>query len=330
MSSPNVRPDIAVIAIGRNEGQRLHDCLDSVRSRSALVVYVDSGSTDDSVAAAKARGAVVVNLDMSLPFTAARARNAGFERVKELAPDVEWVQFVDGDCKVAPEWLDTAVAFLQAHPDVVAVAGRRRERFPERSVYNWLCDLDWNQPPGAVRAFGGDVLIRAAALEQVGGYRDDLIAGEEPELCLRLRARGWHIWRIDAEMTWHDAAMTHFRQWWQRTTRAGFAFAEGAHLHGAPPERHWVRETRSGWIWGVVIPALVLAGVLAIGPIALLGLLIYPAQVLRLSTPSYGSWSRRITHAFFVVLGKFPQALGQLKFVVLQLLGRKSKLIEYK
>ena len=330
MSSPNVRPDIAVIAIGRNEGQRLHDCLDSVRSRSALVVYVDSGSTDDSVAAAKARGAVVVNLDMSLPFTAARARNAGFERVKELAPDVEWVQFVDGDCKVAPEWLDTAVAFLQAHPDVVAVAGRRRERFPERSVYNWLCDLDWNQPPGAVRAFGGDVLIRAAALEQVGGYRDDLIAGEEPELCVRLRAKGWRIWRLGAEMTEHDAAMTKFSQWWKRSTRTGFAFAEGAHLHGSPPERHWVRETRSGWIWGVVIPALVLAGVLAIGPIALLGLLIYPAQVLRLSTPSYGSWSRRITHAFFVVLGKFPQALGQLKFVVLQLLGRKSKLIEYK
>ena len=330
MASPSVQPDIAVIAIGRNEGERLHDCLDSVRSRAALVVYVDSGSTDGSVAAALARDAVVVNLDMSRPFTAARARNEGFQRVKQFAPQVNWVQFVDGDCKVAAGWLEEALAFLQAHPEMAAVTGRRSERFPERSVYNWLCDLDWNQPPGAVRAFGGDVLIRVAALEQVGGYREDLIAGEEPELCVRLRARGWKLWRLGSEMTEHDAAMTHFAQWWKRSTRTGFAFAEGAHLHGAPPERHWVRETRSGWFWGVGIPVLVLLATAVVGPLALLGLAVYPAQVIRLSMPYYGSWSRSIVHAFFIVLGKFPQALGQLKFVALQLLGRKSKLIEYK
>jgi len=330
MASPPVQPDLAVIAIGRNEGERLHDCLDSVRLRAALVVYVDSGSTDGSVDAARARGAVVVNLDMSRPFTAARARNEGFQRVKQLAPQVNWVQFVDGDCKVATGWLDEALAFLQAQPDMAAVTGRRRERFPERSVYNWLCDLDWNQPPGPVRAFGGDVLIRAAALEQVGGYREDLIAGEEPELCVRLRAKGWKLWRLGSEMTEHDAAMTHFAQWWKRSTRTGFAFAEGAHLHGAPPERHWVRETRSGWFWGVGIPALVILATAVVGPVALLGLAVYPAQVIRLSMPSYGSWGRSLLRAFFTVLGKFPQVWGQLKFVVLQVLGRKSKLIEYK
>jgi glycosyltransferase involved in cell wall biosynthesis len=330
MASPSVLPDLAVIAIGRNEGERLHDCLDSVRSRAALVVYVDSGSSDDSVNAALARGAVVVNLDMSMPFTAARARNEGFRRVRELAPQIQWVQFVDGDCKVASGWLEEALAFLQARPEIAAVAGRRSERFPERSVYNWLCDLDWNQPPGAVRDFGGDVLIRVAALEQVGGYRDDLIAGEEPELCVRLRAKGWKIWRLGSEMTEHDAAMTRFSQWWKRSTRTGFAFAEGAHLHGAPPERHWVRETRSGWFWGAGIPAAVLVGTGFVGPMALLGLAVYPAQVIRLSTPNYGSWPRSVVHAFFIVLGKFPQVLGQLKFVVLQLLGRKSKIIEYK
>ncbi len=330
MPSPSIQPDLAVVAIGRNEGERLHDCLDSVCSRAALVVYVDSGSTDDSVRAAQARGAVVVNLDMSRPFTAARARNEGFERVRQLAPHVNWVQFVDGDCKVADGWLDEALAFLNAHPEMAAVTGRRRERFPERSVYNWLCDLDWNQPTGAVRAFGGDVLIRVAALDQVGGYRADLIAGEEPELCVRLRGKGWGIWRLASEMTEHDAAMTRFGQWWKRSTRTGFAFAEGSHLHGAPPERHWVRETRSGWFWGVGIPVLVLLATALVGPVALLGLAVYPAQVIRLSTPSYGSWGRSLLRAFFMVLGKFPQAVGQLKFVTLLMLGRKSKLIEYK
>jgi glycosyltransferase involved in cell wall biosynthesis len=42
--------DVAVVAIGRNEGDRLKACLRSVVDVAALVVYVDSGSTDDSVA----------------------------------------------------------------------------------------------------------------------------------------------------------------------------------------------------------------------------------------------------------------------------------------
>ena len=58
-----------------------------------------------------------------------------------------------------------------------------------------------------MRAFGGIVMLRAKAVEEVGGYREDLIAGEEPELSVRLRRTGWRIWRLDAEMTMHDAGM---------------------------------------------------------------------------------------------------------------------------
>ena len=330
MPSPSVHSDLAVIAIGRNEGERLHHCLDSVRSHAGLIVYVDSGSTDDSVNAARARGAVVVSLDMSRPFTAARARNAGYERVKQLAPDVRWVQFVDGDCKVVDRWLDEALAFLQDRADVAGVAGRRRERFPERSVYNWLCDLDWYQPAGSVRAFGGDVLVRVAAFEQVGGYRADLIAGEEPELCVRLRAKGWRIWRLDAEMTLHDAAMTRWRQWWMRSLRAGFAYAEGVRLHGAPPERHWVREWRSAWVWGAALPLALAAGVAAFGLVAALGLLIYPLQVVRLALRMDGTRQQRWSRALFLVLGKFPEAVGQTKSWVVHARRQRAVLIEYK
>src|SRR6185437_6636133 len=136
----------------------------------------------------------------------------------------------------------TAKSFLETHSNVGAVCGRRRERFPDRSIYNWLCDREWEGPAGEVRACGGDVMIRSSALKAVGGYRDDVIAGEEPELCVRLRTAGWSIWRLDTEMTLHDAAMMRFNQWWRRTLRAGYAFAQGAYLHGAPPERHFVWE----------------------------------------------------------------------------------------
>jgi glycosyltransferase involved in cell wall biosynthesis len=106
--------DVAVVAIGRNEGERLQRCLRSVVGRVALVVYVDSGSTDGSVAFAQSLGCEVVALDLSTPFTAARARNAGAQRALALQPDLAFIQFVDGDCEVDPSWLPTAHAFLKS------------------------------------------------------------------------------------------------------------------------------------------------------------------------------------------------------------------------
>ena len=67
---------------------------------------------------------------------------------------------------------------------------RLGERFPDMSVYNRLIDEEWNVTPGDVKYCGGDVMLRSAALQQAGGYRATLIAGEEPELCVRLRQRG--------------------------------------------------------------------------------------------------------------------------------------------
>lgn len=325
---------LGVVVIGRNEGERLRRCLASVlethQTEAPIVVYVDSGSTDGSPEAAAALGAVVHALDLRQPFTAARARNAGVARLHALAPALEFIQFVDGDCEVALGWMPKAVAFLVENAEVAAVCGRRRERHPERSVYNLLCDIEWNTPVGEAKACGGDVMMRASALRQVVGYRDDLIAGEEPELCVRLRAKGWKIWRLDAEMTLHDAAITRLQQWWMRCMRAGFAYAEGVRLHGAPPERHWVRESRSAWVWGAGIPLAVLVASGVTGPIAAWGLAIYPVQVLRLGWRFEGSARARWARAFFLVLGKFPEAAGQAKSWLAHARNRRTALIEYK
>jgi GT2 family glycosyltransferase len=320
----------AVVVIGRNEGERLRLCLASVLARAALVVYVDSGSTDGSPTMATAMGAVVVPLDMSIPFTAARARNEGFREVRRRMPDLTYVQFVDGDCEVDAAWMDVAKSFLDAHTNVAAVCGRRRERFPERSVFNRLCDAEWDTPIGETKSCGGDVLMRAEALTQAGGYRDDMIAGEEPELCVRMRKLGWKVWRIDAEMTLHDAAMTRWSQWWWRTVRTGHAFAEGVALHGAPPERHRVHAYRSAWTWGVAIPLAIVVLSIVFGPLALLGLLLYPTQVLRIAAKASGPWGQRTTRAFFLVLGKFPEAVGQIKFLWDRRSGATARIIEYK
>ena len=330
MHAENQTHVIGIVAIGRNEGERLTRCLASVVSDSSTVVYVDSGSTDGSVALAQSLGVSVVELDMTIPFTAARARNEGVARLRELASEVSYIQFVDGDCEVVKEWLNQASLFLDQHPEAAVVCGRRRERFPDRSVYNMLCDIEWDTPVGEAKACGGDAMMRADAFRQVGGYRNDLIAGEEPELCVRLRAVGWKIWRLGEEMTLHDAAMTRFSQWWNRTKRGGYAFAQGAYLHGAPPELHGVKQSRSAWVWGLGIPLLVICLTIWSGPVGLLILLIYPLQILRLALKgtrsTYVNWWR----AFFLVLGKFPEVAGQLRFLYIRLSGKTAKLIEYK
>ncbi|MEJ5863057.1 glycosyltransferase family 2 protein [Pseudomonas farsensis] len=321
---------IGVVVIGRNEGARLERCLASLIGSAEQVVYVDSGSSDGSAQRAAALGAEVLALDMAQPFTAARARNEGFARLQMVLPGLRWVQFVDGDCEVVPGWLGSAQAFLLAYPQVAVVCGRRRERFPQASIYNLLCDLEWDTPTGEARACGGDALMRAEAFSAVGGYRAGLIAGEEPELCVRLRAAGWKVWRLGEEMTLHDAAMTRFGQWWRRSLRAGHAYAEGAFLHGAPPERHWLRESRRAWLWGLGIPLLILLACAALGPWALLLALVYPLQVLRLARRGARSPRENTLQALFLVLGKFPEMLGQLKFWWQRLRAGQSTLIEYK
>jgi GT2 family glycosyltransferase len=317
------------VAIGRNEGERLRRCLKSL-SAAVVVVYVDSGSTDGSAQWARDQGADVIELDMRVPFTAARARNAGFRHLQKIAPILDYVQFIDGDCELIKGWPEEALSFLEAHVKVSAVAGRLRERYPDRSIYNWLCDREWEAPVGEVRACGGIVMMRMSALEAVNGYRDDLIAGEEPELCVRLRAAGWRIWRLDSEMALHDAAMTRFRQWWRRVVRAGYAFAQGAYMHGAPPERHYVWESRRAWFWGVWLPIVCLASGLAFGPLGWTVWLIYPLHMLQKVIRGRGPLIHRTLLAFFHVLGHFAEAVGEIKFMRDRLLGQQAQLLEYK
>lgn len=321
---------LAVVAIGRNEGDRLRHCVLSALPSAALVVYVDSGSTDGSPDLARSLGAEVVHLDMRIMFTAARARNEGLARVQQRRPDIGYVQFVDGDCTLVQGWLDTATGFLDEQPTIAAVCGRRRERQPQRSVYNRLCDIEWDTPVGEAKACGGDAMMRVNAVVGVGGYRSNLIAGEEPELCVRMRAQGWLIWRLNAEMTLHDADMTRLGQWWKRAVRAGYAFAAGTALHGTAPERHWVKESRSAWIWGALLPVLILALTLAFGAPFLCGLLVYPLQVLRLYLRGGGPPEMRAARALFLVLGKFAEAVGQFRYLGHRWFGGQARIIEYK
>ncbi|WP_017298484.1 glycosyltransferase family 2 protein [Nodosilinea nodulosa] len=327
---------VGIVTIGRNEGERLIRCLQSLQTHGPAgspIVYVDSGSIDSSVVQAQEMGVHVVELDMSVPFTMARGRNAGFQYLTERFPELTYVQFIDGDCELLPDWMDKAIAALEQSADLAIACGRRRERCPEASPYNRLADMEWNTPVGEAKACGGDMLARIEAIKAVGGYNPKMICGEEPEMCIRLRQRGWKIERIDADMTLHDAAMTRFGQWWKRSIRGGWAVAEGKAMYGEPPESYMVKENKSGWLWGMVIPALALALGWPTCGLSLLLLLGYPILAWRIYKYRQGQGDlpgHAWLYAFFCTISKLPQALGQGRYWLNRWRNTPATLIEYK
>lgn len=325
---------VGVVVIGRNEGERLKGCIRSIGDY--VSVYVDSGSSDGSVDFARSQGVLCVELDMSTPFTAARARNAGFDALLSQRRDLQYILFVDGDCEIQPGWIDAAVAALASEAELAGVCGRRRERYPHATLYNQLCDIEWDTPVGFAESCGGDALYRVGALQSVAGFDPSFIAGEEPELCFRLRQAGYKIRRLDAEMTLHNADMVSFRQWWKRAERSGYAFFLNARKHGSSAEKFKRREVTSILGWGgaafLSIPLSVLVG-------SLLPVLIYLGlavlQVLRIAGHLHrvrSNFGRKVAYQYagFVMLAKIPQSLGIVKAWLKSMRGQSHTLVEYK
>jgi GT2 family glycosyltransferase len=325
--------EVGFVVIGRNEGERLKRCLDSILSQSHNVVYVDSSSSDGSVEHARSIDVEVISLDSSIPFSAARARNTGFERLLYSWPSLEYVQFIDGDCELVAGWMDVATEFLAKHPAYAAVAGRRVERDPDASVYNKLCNIEWNTPVGDTMTTGGDFLVRVEAFSEVDGFNSTVVAGEEPDLCYRLTRQGWKIRRMGTTMTIHDARMTHFSQWWKRASRTGHAYIHGFVLHRADHEGYYRRQAANSWFWALGYPIFVVGVYLMFGPAAVLLFILYPVQVIRIAARERrrcGGIRNGLIYGAFTMLAKWPQFIGQLRFLKRRLLRTSITIIEYK
>lgn len=326
-------PSLAVVVIGRNEGERLRRCLESVRTALAAypssdIVYVDSGSGDASLAIAAAAGARTVSLGQGR-HSAARARNAGWQACASAL-----VLFLDGDTVLAPEFLPAALAALD-DAAVGVVWGHRRELNPRQSVYVRVLDLDWIYPPGDSLFCGGDALMRRALLATVGGFDEALIAGEEPELCSRLRAAGARIAHLDVAMTGHDLAILSFRAYWRRAFRAGHAYAEVARRCRLRREPLWRREARANVGRGSAVVCAPLATLAAClwHPGAGAALLTAAALLLLRSVRrSHWKTTERGTRLLYALHSHFQQLpilCGQLAYHRDRLRGRRRGLIEY-
>jgi cellulose synthase/poly-beta-1,6-N-acetylglucosamine synthase-like glycosyltransferase len=329
-------PLVSVVVIGRNEGQRLAACLKSVKETTnpggeIELIYVDSNSLDGSPELAKSLGEFVLRVNPQRPC-AAIGRNAGWR-----AATASYILFLDGDTLLHPDFLQIALQTMD-DPAVAVVWGHRREIYPERSFYNRVLDLDWIYPPGVSDFCGGDALMRRSVLDQVGGFSEDLIAGEEPELCQRIRAKDYLIQHIDQPMTLHDLAMTRFHAYWKRALRAGHAYADVSQRMKATAFPLWVRECRRNAIHATVLIMLLLGAitlsVITGNILPCIGLVLgYTFLILRSAYKARWKNTQPLTLLLYGIHSHFQQipiALGQLSYWYHRLRDRQQGLIEYK
>jgi len=326
---------IGVVVIGRNEGPRLGSAFRSIDARST-VIYVDSGSTDASLGVALEHGVETLSLDPSRAFSAARARNEGYARLRQRLPTVQFVQFLDGDCTLAPGWLQAAAVALREQERCAIVMGKLFERNPQASVYNHLCALELDAPVGDLKewgAIGGIMAVRATAFSALGGFREEIVAGEDSEFGVRVGLAGFKITRLADTMATHDADMHRFGQWWRRSVRAGHAIGQRAALNGHTAARDCVRERRSTLAWGVALPAICLVLAWPTNGASLLlvaaanSILVWriAAYRRRLGESLSDAW----LYARYTVLAKLANAVGLLSFFLAQARGQ-IRIIEYK
>lgn len=323
---------VGVVVIGRNEGERLKRCLQTVQAQTLYYIYVDSGSSDGSMEHAFSVGVNVVKLDMSIPFSAGRARNEGFTKLIATYPHLAYVQFIDGDCELSEGWINTAVEFLKNNDPYAIVAGRRKEKFPEQSIYNLLCEIEWDGPAGEVKACGGDFMVRKEAFQQISGFNPSVIAGEEPELCYRLSEKGWKIFRLDHLMTMHDAAITRFPQWWKRAVRSGHAYAQGYFLHGRAGQGYCRWESMKIWLWAFFFPLAILFFSILVSPSYLFILSAYLLQAGKIAisiNKQLMNLKDSTVYALFTVLSRWPQLTGQILFISRSFMKKDFKVIDY-
>ncbi len=332
----NDQPLISAVIIGRNEGQRLLRCLESVAAMdspggSVEIIYVDTASVDGSAERARDFGAKVISVNPVRPC-AAVGRNAGWRAAR-----ADIILFLDGDTMLVSSFIASAMDQFE-DPKTAVVFGDRREVNTRGSLYNRVLDLDWNGKPGAVEFCGGDALIRRDVLELVGGYDERLIAAEDTELCARIRALGYSIIHIDRRMATHDLAITRFSQYWRRAVRTGYAYAEVSERFHPGDSPNWYRQARRNRVQGAVMLAIVAgAPLLSVGLWSAIPTVCAAALIAALSvrTAMRTRWKgadlkTRLLHGLHSHLMQIPMFTGQIRYLRNRLLGRTEHLIEYK
>ncbi len=318
-----------VVVVATNDNASPKTAIHSAGDGRAIV-FVAVGGAPDATAIAKSAGAVIAEGPDRSFSPAGRARNAGYRQLKKIAPHLQYVQFVDAETTLDPDWIETAEKFMARRPEVSIVAGGLKTHSGSNMALASTGARNHADEEGEIQCvLGGSALMRVESFEAAGGFRGDLLTAETVDLCIRLRRRGARIWRLDETMGLRQPASKSVG-WWSQSRQRGFDNAYCASLHGGPPERVGMLDTVLAVVWGFIFPAAViiaatLGAVLATKlspatpPIMIAGaILAFGAGVFALRIAAsiifrgvfkLSSWKTAVP----IVMGRAPEFLGACK-----------------
>jgi GT2 family glycosyltransferase len=228
-------PRVSVVVCSYNGAATIEECLAGIEALAYPnfeLIVVDDGSTDGTAAIAARRDCRLISTETR---GLAAARNTGID-----AASGEIVAFIDDDAAPDPDWLTfLAHSFLTtenagiggpnlAFPEDGAVA-QCISHAPGGPTHVLISDQDAEHIPGCNMAF------RRAALEQVGGFDPRFrVAGDDVDICWRLRERGLGLGFSPAAVVWHHRRDSVRRYWRQQRC---YGEAE-AHLERKWPEKY--------------------------------------------------------------------------------------------
>lgn len=226
MSCKLTFPSISVVIIGLNASVHIQSCIESVFAcnypqEQIEIIYVDGGSSDQSVALAKVYDQVkVIELNSDRP-SPGKGRNVGLSYASH-----NYVQFLDSDTQLDSNWLAQAVGILK-NSEIASVSGNLDEVFPEKNFYHRVANLEWCNKTyeGYSQTFGGIVLVKKNLVEELGGYDENTHVGEDPDLSFRMHLKGYRHYELAIPMVEHDINMTSFKRYMKRCIRSGYGYA---------------------------------------------------------------------------------------------------------
>lgn len=225
---------ISIIIKTLNEEQNIAACLEAVFAHSdghvSEIIVADSGSSDQTIAIAQQFPVMIVQLQPPAKAGCGIGAQLGYQYAKG-----EFICLLDGDMELAPDFLSSAMAYLQANSTYGGVTGHVLEKQLDSLEYQRRSKRqNIENPAGRIDRMNGGGLYRRKALEMCGYLSDrNLHAYEELDLGLRLQKNNWLLHRLDIPFVSHSGHADNAYSLLRRRWKSGYLQGSGEIIRAA-------------------------------------------------------------------------------------------------
>lgn len=215
---------VSVITPAYNSARTIGEVLNALfrqTHKNIEVIVIDDGSADDTARIASNFPCKLIKLKKNSGI--ARARNAG---LKEATGD--FIYFLDSDCIPNEDCLALLLMEIESESDIGIVGGSGVDKYMDK---NWVALAyyvsEWYDcSPGLKKEYRNflrtaNLLVKSEVIAKVGGFNEDIFAGEDFDFCVRARNQGYKLVYLPEAIIVHDHPRVNLKSYLQTFYRNG-------------------------------------------------------------------------------------------------------------